>query len=130
MPTLFGVMMTAEGHIYKGKRTKADIMSGVKEDVISSKFVMSNTIEYFTPDGRRVIRYHDTDILTFYPDGSVKLLHDGWDTRTTKDRMNALLGKDFYIFQERKKWYVVTRNKGTIPYEDGMILNKRPKWRV
>jgi len=34
------------------------------------------------------IRYHATDVATFYPDGAVTLHSNGWQTVTTRDRWN------------------------------------------
>jgi hypothetical protein len=42
--------------------------------------------------GRIIVRLHNTDILTYYPDGRVVLNASTWTTQTTKDRMNAFLG--------------------------------------
>lgn len=120
------------GTVFIGSRNKADIMSGVNETVVKSKFVANNTIEYFTPDGRRIIRYHDTDIITFHTNGTIELNTNGWTTRTTKDRLNKFL-KDYSFWQEKKKWYIFNLKTGsTIPYEDGIILpvKAEPKWRM
>ena len=37
------------------------------------------------------VRYHDTDIVTFYSDGSIYLDNGGWPSMTTKRKMNELL---------------------------------------
>ena len=76
---------------YKGTRRKADILSGVEYKITKSKFLANNTVEYFTECGKRVIRLHDTDIMTFLePDRVRNTIHlntDGWKTPTTKERM-------------------------------------------
>jgi hypothetical protein len=43
-------------------------------------------------DGQTVIavRYHDTDIVTYYEDGSIILDSGGWATSTTVNRMHHL----------------------------------------
>jgi hypothetical protein len=35
-----------------------------------------------------IIRYHETDIITYEPDGSILIDCDGWLTSTTKHRLN------------------------------------------
>jgi hypothetical protein len=61
------------------------------------------------------VRLHDTDILTFHPDGSVSYETGGWFTVTTKDRMNSY--GPLRIHSERGRWYA-----GTTPYMDGMTV--------
>lgn len=39
------------------------------------------------------LRLHQTDVVTFHPDGSITLNTGGWYTVTTKDRMNNALPK-------------------------------------
>lgn len=102
--------------ISTGKRTKTDIMSGVKTDVVKSKFVDNNTVEYTTADGRRVIRLHDTDIITYMPNGKIILNSGGWRTPTTKGRINEYVkvndAVDVGITQNKGLWYVLVREKG------------------
>lgn len=43
------------------------------------------------PDGTVACRYHDTDIVSFRPDGSIVLDNGGWPSMTTKRKMNATL---------------------------------------
>ena len=115
---------------YKGKRNKGDILSGVKEKIIKSKFVANNTVEYFTKDGRRVIRLHDTDIIVFHFEKDrghehdlLKLYTDGWKTPTTKERMNSF-GKGFSLWQDKRRWYIQDKmgNKSLF-YEGATIQN-------
>lgn len=51
------------------------------------------------------IRLHSTDILTFKPDGAVAVTSGGWQTPTTKDRLNAYLPAGFSIHQKKGLWY-------------------------
>ncbi len=50
------------------------------------------------------IRLHATDILTFYPCGSVVVKTGGWKTVTTKSRINDYLPVGWHIFQEYGVW--------------------------
>jgi len=56
---------------------------------MSYKRLANNTVEITDPDGTRRIRLHRTDILTFRPDGSIVVDTGGWDTQTTRDRLNT-----------------------------------------
>lgn len=129
--------------ISKGKRTKADILSGVSAEIVKSKFVDNNTVEYTTADGRRVIRLHDTDIITYMPNGKIILNSGGWRTPTTKDRINSLVKLkdelDIGISQNKGLWYLSIRERGaevesewgkyrpwntlqTVPFVDGIEI--------
>ncbi len=117
-------MNTNERGLIMARRTKADIMAGI-EGVINSKIVDHNTIRYQleTEEGvTTVYRLHDTDILTYWPDGSVTLNTDGWTTPTTKDRMNKLL-VGWRIRQDKKIWYL-SNGGPTYVYADGMNIDK------
>ena len=66
-----------------------------------------------------VVRLHRTNILVFYPDGDVRISTDGWETVTTKDRLNQLLPIGMRICQVKGEWYI----NGT-PFRDGMLLSE------
>lgn len=75
------------------------------------------------------VRYHNTDIATFYPDDTVELNTNGWDTTTTKRRLNELLNRhQVYIYQRDYVWYVQlgsynNPNAETVEYYDGMVID-------
>ena len=108
---------------FKGKRSMKDIMRNVDPETLTWKRKRANnTVEYATKDGTRYIRLHDTDIITFLPNGDIMLDSGGWQTVTTKDRMNRFLdcGK---ICQERKIWYLWMKDK-KYTYKDGMVIHE------
>jgi len=76
---------------YRGHRTKGDILSGVTDEMVSSKKIANNTVEYFTASGDRVIRLHDTNIIRYKKNGRIVLNSGGWRTSTTRDRINSFL---------------------------------------
>ena len=86
------------------RRTKREIMSGV--ECVSSKIIDHNTVEYMRIDGSRVIRLHLTDIMTFKPNGDIVLNSGGWQTVTTKERMNKFLPSGWYLTQSKNVWYL------------------------
>jgi hypothetical protein len=52
------------------------------------------------------VRLHGTDVVSFHPDGSIVLDSGGWQTVTTKDRMNKYLPAGWRVNQERGTWYL------------------------
>jgi hypothetical protein len=87
------------------------------------------------------VKYHQTDIVTFYSDGKIELRCGGWNTVTTKQNISTF--SPFSVYQEKGEWFVNTSKdysqvnrakcpKGTLPpgivrFKDGMILDT-PKW--
>lgn len=70
----------------------------------------NNTYLLRDADGSTLhVRLHNTNIMTFRPDGSVTLHSGGWRTVTTKARMNEYLS-GWGISQERGQWYVTRQN--------------------
>lgn len=53
------------------------------------------------------VKLHDTDVVTYFPDGTVELNSGGWRTMTTKARINAYLGDEkLRVWSDRGRWYV------------------------
>lgn len=53
--------------------------------------LQNNTYLERRPGDDIAVRLHSTDVLTFSPDGTITLDTGGWNTVTTKDRMNTYL---------------------------------------
>lgn len=71
------------------------------------------------------IRLYNTDIVTFYRDGTIKLDNGGHQTVTTKARMNEILRPlGLTIDQKDYEWYVrePASSVKPIPYFNGMVL--------
>ena len=68
--------------------------------------------------------YHSTTIARLYPDGSVEIRHGGWQSNTTKDRLNWFTQPIGYtVYQKDWAWYVYNYRTGeTFEYENGMVL--------
>ena len=84
-----------------------------------SKKIGVATIKTWHDDGTIMIRYHDTDVATKTPAGTVILNAGGWYTQTTKKRINAALGEwatGWYLYQKNFTWYLTNCKEGhTIP---------------
>lgn len=76
-------------------------------NIMDKRKVGNNT--WLLRDAERVhVRLHNTNILTYTADNRVILNSGGWETVTTKDRMNSFLGWGT-IQSERSVWYVHAR---------------------
>lgn len=72
-------------------------------------------------DGKIAVKYHDTDIVTYYPNSRIQLSNGGWQTPSTKQNLNSY--SPFHIRQEKGVWYVsVGPDRDKVKFENGMIL--------
>jgi len=55
------------------------------------------------------ITYFQTNILTFRPNGTVTIDNGGWETISTKRRINSLIGSKVTIHSMYGKWWVQAR---------------------
>lgn len=92
--------------------------------------LMHNTVVRFEEeDDTYIIRYHNTDIITYYED-HILIDVDGWETVTTKVRLNA--HTPFSFWQEKGIWYFsVPETAGEYRYLDGLkFVAEEDKWYV
>ena len=78
-----------------------------------------------TLEGLTSVVYHSTAVVQFNRD-KIILNSDGWETATTKTRMNQASHQyslGFDVYQINFSWYVDYKGK-TIPFYDGMILKR------
>ena len=106
-------------------------------DAISSNanWQSGNTsVSFNEEENVSVVRLHGNKIAEV-GDNFIRLFDGGWQTNTTKSRLNALLSefgytcgtKREYIFQKQFEWFVnfvdtKTEQMMTIPFVDGMRL--------
>jgi len=74
-------------------------------------------------DGSRALEYHQTEIVTVMPNGNIKLNSGGWQTQTTKDRMNNFSLYGLRVFQKDSRWYVTTMTGEKYDFADGMVFS-------
>lgn len=98
------------------------LLSGRNKD---SKKIDNNTYLIRLDNGDIAVKLHNTNVVTYKPDGSVILDSGGWQTNTTKDRMNRYLpfGR---ISQSKKIWYF-QHGEVLITYKDGCGINAKGK---
>lgn len=72
------------------------------------------------------IRLHNTEIMTVHPDDSLTLRTGGWETLTTKERLNRYLPPRVRVYQENRIWYLNTSapNGEQFLFEDGMRVSQ------
>lgn len=78
-----------------------------------------------------VIQFHRTNVVTIHADGTYTLNSGGWQTSTTKERINEF--SPVRIYQKSFAWYVmpaynprlVENEKPSLPptFEDGMRVD-------
>jgi len=69
-----------------------------------------------------VVIYAKTKIVE-WKNGKIKLNSDGWETVTTKRKMNQASHQfclGFSVYQKNYEWFVVTPTGETLEYHDGM----------
>lgn len=81
-----------------------------------SKKVGNNTY-MVRGDGCIHVRLHQTNVVTYYPDGRIVLNSGGWRTPTTKDRINNWTSAR--IYQTKYQWYLADGR----PFYDGMEVS-------
>lgn len=64
------------------------------------------------------VQLHATDVVTFFLDGRIEVNTGGWDTVTTRDRINCYLDKPWHVYGERcatilsnYRWYAGQDNE-------------------
>ena len=80
------------------------------------------------------LKYHETNVVTYHPDGSISLDSGGWKTPTTKRRINDYT--DMRIFPDKGVWYVGKdaanwhwkAGEGNFVFQDGMRVFQ--DWKV
>jgi len=102
------------------RKTKKEILEGVpSEAIISSKKIGNNTYEVLLTNGDRIIRLHNTNVITYKPDNTVILDSGGWLTPTTKDRINQY--SPYKISQRKNIWFITVADQEYI-FEDRMQI--------
>ncbi len=83
------------------------------------------TQQHTSVDGSADIIYQETTVVSFN-NNRITLRSGGWETRTTKRRMNqasAQFSLGYSVFQKNYEWFVDFESE-TLEFEDGMILNR------
>ena len=69
-----------------------------------SRKVANNTYLQRREEGKIVLKLHNTDIITWLPNGEAEFYAGGYQTVTTKSRMNEYT-PSLSIYQKKGIWY-------------------------
>ena len=100
-------------------------MKGVNNNMGQQQRVWTHRNSTVTLEGLTSVVYHSTAVVQFDND-KIILNSGGWDTRTTKTRMNQSsnhYGLGFEVYQVNYSWYVDYKGE-TIPFMDMMRLKR------
>lgn len=73
-------------------------------------------------DDKTLHFYHQNHIATKHSDGSVTVWNRGYETSTTKERLNRIIPSGYYIRQEDFVWYVEPPEGDRYEFEGGTTL--------
>lgn len=69
------------------------------------------------------VNLHDTNIVKFYEDGRITLHTGGWQTVTTKDRINEFISGR--VYQKKHAWFYVGHNvEGAIDWDNPIVFSE------
>jgi hypothetical protein len=83
----------------------------------------SANTQVVTIDGVSEVFLHN-NLIARVGDTFLQLFDGGWQSNTTKSRLNAILrehGNGEGIFQKNWNWFIST-SEGTVEFESGMVL--------
>tara|TARA_X000001388_G_scaffold70489_1_gene59690 strand:+ start:117 stop:491 length:375 start_codon:yes stop_codon:yes gene_type:complete len=103
----------------------------INEAIINKKYLnySNSKVIYFLPEDISDIYLHDNLIGSYnHKTKSIWVNSCGWQTNTTKSRLNALLdllpNKKFGIFQKNFDWFIWDRESDkNYPFFDGLIFS-------
>lgn len=82
--------------------------------------VGNNTYAEILPDGSVGITLHSTCVVKIHQDGTYTLSNGGWQTPTTKDRINQY--SPVRVYQRNYEWFVTLHNGKEYPFYSGMVV--------
>lgn len=80
----------------------------------------NNTYLIRLQSGTLAVKLHDTNVVKLYPNGDITLNSGGWQTLTTKNRMNKY--SPVRVLQVRGKWLASYRGV-LVDYHDGLTVS-------
>jgi hypothetical protein len=83
--------------------------------------VGNNTYAEILHDGTVAIKLHNTYVIKINPNGTYTLNSGGWQTVTTKDRINQYSPRR--VYQRKYEWFVDINGK-EYPFMDGMVVGQ------
>ena len=110
------------------RMSKGEMLAAITAPIKESKMVARNTIQYETDDGDVVTRLHDTDIVRKTADGAIYIDTGGWNTATTRARINdALMGTPYHVHTDQGQVILRTPKKGNVRFKQHAAIGPRGK---
>jgi hypothetical protein len=85
-----------------------------------SRKIGNNTYAEILNDNTVAIKLHNTYVVKIRDDGTYTLNSGGWQTATTKDRINQY--SPVRVYQRKFEWFVTINGK-EYPFIDGMVVS-------
>ena len=82
---------------YEPRKSKRDMLAALDATPTSCKLIDHNTIEFVDAAGDTHTKLHDTVILTVHKRGGFRVNTGGWNTPTTRDRLNKFLPSGHHV---------------------------------
>ncbi len=101
------------------RRSKRDMVAAVSGDIENARLAGRNTLEY-TRDGTRYLVLHETTILALHANGSFDINTGGWNTITTRARLNEFLPEGWHVYTTQGDIFL--RNRRT---DSAMLFRNR-----
>jgi len=102
----YGIKKAGQFQVYIGEYKKVSRKAAFEAEGISRSRLISKScrvIDYI--NGDKTIRLYSTDILKFQGD-KIVLNSGGYNTVTTKARINQFLPAGLRVYQDNYKWYI------------------------
>jgi len=96
----------------KDRMSKADMLADVERQdpdafpLQHARMFARNTLRYVTRHGEERTRLHGTDVVREFPDGTAIIETGGWNTATTRDRINRALEGTAFVFTRQGTLYL------------------------
>ncbi len=79
-------------------------------------------------DGSIGVVYHRTAVVTFFADNTAKIDSGGFETVTTKQRINdSLRDRGVSVYQKAGAWYLTSAGREPVPFYNGAIVSPSGK---
>lgn len=78
---------------------------------LANNTYLLRTHPWSAPDEAIAVRLHFTNIVTFYKDGRIALNTGGWNTVTTRGRMNQYIPQTYSVGSERNTCFLYKRSE-------------------
>jgi len=87
-------------------KSKTKMIASLSESPVKAKLTAKNTLDYVKQDGTRIVRLHNTDILAIKTNGAFTVSTGGWNTVTTRARLNDNLPQGWSVYTNRGAIYL------------------------